>query len=197
MMIPFTLAGHTFGCALDFTHRTYRCGSAVTIWADFFATIGSYDVLYAGMSDKATIIKSSTGYESIIYSVNQEDMVFAMTVIKPVSVCNIRGFQTEHPKLIIVPKANMMTPFKLKYIIPSNIDMFAYINSKFVYTERHIRKQMESLYTHIMDHKCELEREVLFTQLSIATYAPQEFAYLRMKEPGYTANVMGELINIM
>ena len=48
-----------------------------------------------------------------------------------------------------------------------------------------------------MKQKCELERDVLIMQLSIASYAPQEFAYLRMKEPGYTASLLGEVINIM
>ena len=120
-----------------------------------------------------------------------------MTVTNPVSVCNIRGYQTEHPKLIIVPKENSMTLFRVKPIIPTNIDMFAYVNSKFVYTERHIRTQMENLYQHLIKQKCELERDVLVMQLSIASYAPQEFAYLRMKEPGYTATLLGEVINIM
>jgi len=57
-----------------------------------------------------------------------------------------------------------------------NFDIFAYVNSKFIYVEKHIRNQMTIFY-HDMIQKCELERQVLQNTLSIAALLPDEFAY--------------------
>lgn len=156
-----------------------------------------YDVLYTGPAEKAVIYNKNLGVHQSIYSVNQDDMVFAMTILRPIPVCMAKGYQTEHSKLIILPKDNMEYRFKIRSVTPRNIDLFAYVNSKFVYTERHIRNQVMNLYNDIIRHKCELEREVLQTQLSIAEYSPNEFAFLRMKSPGYMAQIMGETITII
>lgn len=112
-------------------------------------------------------------------------------------MCMAKAYQTEHSRLLIVPIDSTASSMIRVPVIPQNIDMFTYVNSKFVYTERHIRKQMTSLYHDILRQKCELERDVLLTQLSLAHIAPTEFAYLYTKEPGYTANVMGEVISLI
>lgn len=41
---------------------------------------------------------------------------------------------------------------------------------------------------------CEVERELLQTQLSIARFDPMGFAYVHMNEPGYSSVVMGEVV---
>lgn len=76
-----------------------------------------------------------------------------------------------------------------------NLDIFAYMNSKFVYVEKHIRHQMISLYHNVMQQKCELERQVITNALSYATLQPDEFAYRLMKGPGYMAVVAVALRN--
>lgn len=156
-----------------------------------------YDVFYTGPSEKAIIYNQNLGIHQTIYSVNQEDMVFAMIILRATSVCMAKGYQTEHTKLVILPKNNMEYNFKAKGVSAKNIDLFSYMNSKFVYTERHIRSQVVNLYNDIILHKCELERDVLQTQLSLAEHSPNEFAYLRMKSPGYMAQLMGESITIV
>lgn len=154
-----------------------------------------YEVLYHGVAEKAIIYEGHM--EKIICSVNDDNMVFALTIVRPVLVCMTKAFQTEHSRLIIALEDGMDYGFSKTNIIPSNIDMFAYTNSKFVYIERHIRTQMTNLYYDIVHQKCELERDVLQTQLSMASIAPDEFAYLRMKSPGYTAQILGEVIHII
>lgn len=154
-----------------------------------------YDVIWQGKATKVRHVgNSSIPIHSIVYTVNAEDTVFALEVKKPISVCRFSGYQTEHPRLVIVPKAASEYWFTKKAVSTKNLDLFAYVNSKFVYTERHIRMQVEKLYLNVLLKKCELERDVLQTQISIASHHPAEFAYMRMKEPGYTAVPRGELI---
>lgn len=45
------------------------------------------------------------------------------------------------------------------------------------------------MYRDMFMQKCELERNLLQTQLGVAEFSPIAFAYVRMKVPGYTANM--------
>lgn len=75
--------------------------------------------------------------------------------------------------------------------------IFSYINSKFIYVEKHIKTQLTQLYRDIMEQKCALERQILQNPLSLASIALDEMAYRIMKRPGYTAITNGEVIHLM
>ena len=64
-----------------------------------------------------------------------------------------------------------------------NLDIFAYVNSKFVYVEKHIKTQIRSLYRDVLIQRCHLESQTLKNAVAIATQAPDEFAYNLMKGP--------------
>lgn len=172
--------------------------NGISFWdmlADTSCEALKYDVIWQGTATKVRHTGNLTvPVRNIVYTVNAEDTVFALEIKKSVSVCRFSGYQTEHPRLVIVPKASSEYWFSKKSIATKNLDLFAYVNSKFVYTERHIRIQVEKLYLNVLLKKCELERDVLQTQISIASHHPAEFAYMRMKEPGYTAVPRGEII---
>jgi len=76
-------------------------------------------------------------------------------------------------------------------------DIFAYMNSKFLYVEKHVRHQMTSLCRNVMQQKCELERQVITNVLSFATLQPDEFAYRLMKGPGYMIVTTGEATQVI
>jgi len=89
--------------------------------------------------------------------------------------------QTEHPKLFIL-EAQRERTFKVKSkISTNNLDIFAYVNSKFVYVEKHIKTQLITLYTNIMEQKCALEKQILQNALSLSSIAPDEMAFQIMK----------------
>ena len=71
------------------------------------------------------------------------------------------------------------------------------MNSKFVYVEKHIRRQISSLYYDLLRHKCELERKVLTNALAIAIQNPAKFAYRLMGQLGYLAVVGGEVVHLL
>jgi len=78
-----------------------------------------------------------------------------------------------------------------------NLDIFAYVNSKFVYVEKHIRTQINYLYRDVLKQRCNLERQVMKNALSLAIHSPDEFAYQIMKGPGYMAVISGEVVHII
>jgi len=154
----------------------------------------AYNVLYQGQAYK--IYDSNTQYP-IVYSLTTKDITFALSKRSEYNVCGFTLIQTEHPKLLIVEtnKNNLFVTFT--QISVSNLDIFTYINSKFVYVEKHLKTQMQDLYRNILDQKCRLERQVLKNAISIAHNQPDVFAYNLMKGPGYMATISGEVAHII
>ncbi|XP_048512599.1 uncharacterized protein LOC125501329 [Athalia rosae] len=154
-----------------------------------------YDVLYEGIGNK---IEDPTSNDKIImYTVTAGDVTFALTKRGEQHLCGYTMIKTEHPKLIIVEtRREEAVPARRKLAV-ENLDMFAYVNSKFVYVERHVRTQMNQLYKDILVQRCELEKQVLRNSLTTATSSPDEFAYHLMKGPGYMALSAGEVVHIV
>ena len=68
-----------------------------------------------------------------------------------------------------------------------NLEIFAYVNSKFVYVEKHIKTQIRNLYRDVLLQRCNLERETSKNALAVAGQTTDEFAHNLMKGPGYMA----------
>lgn len=155
-----------------------------------------YDVLYEGPATKI-ITDMNKSASPVVYSLTTQDVTFALTRTKEQPLCGYTLLRTEHPKLFILETKKGDT-FASRGTIPiNNLDIFTYMNSKFVYVEKHIRHQMTSLYHNVMQQKCELERQVITNALSFATLQPDEFAYRLMKGPGYMAVTTGEAVQII
>ena len=57
---------------------------------------------------------------------------------------------TEHPKLVIFETSKDNSFASSISIGVTNLDIFAYVNSIFVYVEKHIREQMKNLYRDVI-----------------------------------------------
>lgn len=108
----------------------------------------------------------------------------------------VYNFATEHPKLFILESEKGVS-FTQRKVATDNLNIFAYVNSKFIYIEKHIRTQMKLLYHDILYHKCLMEQRLIQYTLSIAVIAPDDFAYILTNEPGYMASVSGEVVYLM
>lgn len=82
-------------------------------------------------------------------SLNTQDIIFALTSVGRHEVCGYSLIRTEHPKLLIFETVRGTVVFK-RQTRTSNLDIFAYMNSKFVYVEKHIRTQINQLYHNIV-----------------------------------------------
>ena len=112
-------------------------------------------------------------------------------------MCGYLIQRTEHPKLFIVENHKGLILPARNEISTENLDIFSYVNSKFVYVERHIRTQLSRLYHDITLQTCNVERQVLKTLITLAPLTPDEFAYQLMKGPGYMALIVGEVAHII
>lgn len=154
-----------------------------------------YGLLYEGYADQTEDIHSN--FKQTVYSMTEGEIIFALTSKDRTNVCGYTLIRTEHPKLIIV-EIERGNPFIRKELIAvNNLDIFAYVNSKFVYVEKHIRTQMKQMYRDILIQRCNLERQVLQNALTLARKSPDEFAFNIMKGPGYMALMAGEVAHII
>jgi len=154
-----------------------------------------YDVLYEGPANNISEDISDTD-APVIYSLVTQEITFALIKITELPLCRYTLLCTEHPKLFIL-EAKPGNTFANRGIIPvTKLDIFTYMNSKFVYIEKHVKQQMTSLYKNILQ-KCELERQVITNALSFVTLQPDEFAYQLRKGPGYMAVTTGEAVQII
>ncbi|XP_048513395.1 uncharacterized protein LOC105693533 [Athalia rosae] len=153
----------------------------------------SYDVLHEGYITRV----QASEQEPVVYSITSQDITFALIKTTEVRICGYSLFKTEHPKLFIFETSQGNT-FKTKGTLPiESIDIFTYVNSKFIYVEKHIRQQMTELYKDVILQKCELEKQVLKNSLTLATILPDEFAYNVMGGPGHMATIAGEVAHIV
>ncbi|XP_070512818.1 uncharacterized protein [Cardiocondyla obscurior] len=153
-----------------------------------------YSLLYRGIAESITDYNVEP--PQIVYTINQRDIVFALTRTGEYTSCGFTLTQTEHPKLVIFLTDPNGYIFK-NYRSSASYDLFTYVNSKFVYVERHVRQQFNLLYRNVILEQCRLELQLLRNSLAIATQSPDIFAFHFMKGPGYMAVSTGEVIHII
>lgn len=160
-----------------------------------YCKFNHYDVLYEGKANK--MASDVDERQQVIYSLSTQDVTFALTKSGEESLCGYTLIKTEHPKLVIVEKKGGEFFAHKRRILTENLDIFAYVNSKFVFVERHIRTQMNHLYRDVIKQRCSLERQVMSNALTLAVHSPDEFAYQIMKKPGHMAVISAEVAHII
>lgn len=155
-----------------------------------------YDALCEGIAHKL-IPRPGQEDTPIVYTVTTKETTFALAKINDFNLCGYQVTQTEHPKLFILETEKGRTFRTRSRTTVDNLDIFSYVNSKFIYVEKHIKTQLNQLYRNIMEQKCALERQILVNALSLSSIAPDEMAFRIMKTPGYTAVTAGEILYII
>lgn len=183
-------------CELRATQCTDIEGGS-TFWNPFptdSCRLYDYSSLFRGYADK--IIDKESHPTQTTYSLTSQGTVFALTSVGQYTTCGYTLIRTEHPKLVILetdPAFKALTnPGRT-----TSFDLFTYVNSKFVYVEKHVRSQLNQLYRNILLQQCNLELRLMQNALAIATRSPDIFAYHFMKGPGYMALLAGEVIHIV
>lgn len=102
-----------------------------------------YDILYEGLVVK--LASRANQSSSVMYTVTTQETTFALTKTSEMSLCGYKLIQTEHPKLFILETKRDHTFKSRSKISVDNLDIFSYVNSKFVYVEKHVKTQLTQL----------------------------------------------------
>ncbi|KAL6431965.1 hypothetical protein ACFW04_007415 [Cataglyphis niger] len=211
--IKITLQDYTADVRINTNRVQLRSGMACELSATYCSDIeggdtfwdpgpadtckfSNYGILYESYADK--IIDNINQQAQVVYSLTTQNTIFELTSRGKYLTCGYTLTRTEHPKLIIFETSPGIAIFN-KQTRVANLDIFTYMNSKFVYVEKHIRTQINQLYRNILLQQCNLEQQMLQNALVIATQhlCPHIFAYHLMKGPGYMALRAGEVIHIV
>jgi len=77
---------------------------------------------------------------AVIYNVTTVETPFMLTRTTETNLCGYKLYRREHPKLPIM-ETRRGTTFKTRAkITVDNLDLFSYVNSKFVYVEKYIKE---------------------------------------------------------
>lgn len=126
-----------------------------------------HNILYEGWGKKIT---SAEGAHSLtVYTVTQTDITFAFTMKRELIVSGSPVCRTEHPKLLIFETHRHAIKNSKQKLKTENLDLFTYVNGKFVNLEKHIRNELQILYYGVLEQICNLERQVLKNTLTLFT----------------------------
>ncbi|XP_076230297.1 uncharacterized protein LOC143176703 isoform X2 [Nomia melanderi] len=151
-----------------------------------------YDILYEGPATKVSHPKEHT----VIHTATSGDATFALTQTGQSGLCGYTLFHTEHPKLFILNTATGKFKSKTR-MSTDNLDLFTYVNAKFIYVEKHIKTQIIQLYKDTVTQKCRLEQQITQNMLSLIQAAPDDVATILAKGPGHLAIQAGEAIHLV
>ncbi|QBK47214.1 putative glycoprotein 2 [Anopheles marajoara virus] len=109
-------------------------------------------------------------------------------------LCGLLTWYTEHPRLFVTFLNQGQPSLNLKYPVQSkDVSMLNYINSKIVYSFRHIRDNVLNLFKTFKQDRCKTHNRITENLMTLATTSPKEFAYA-YGGPGYTATTRGEVV---
>ena len=102
-----------------------------------------YEIIYEGPENK-TFGNTSDNSETL-YLLTTEGITFVLAEKTRKPVCSYVLIQIEHPKLLIFETRPGNSFLENKHLEVQNMDIFTYVNSKFIYVERHIRTEVNRL----------------------------------------------------
>ena len=166
------------GTACNFNE--YKCVDfelGQTFWDSNVRNDCALELLYSGLAVKISSI--SNNKLETIFNVETESISFSFKQRGTTFICDTLIYLTEEPQLIIRETTNNY-PTKILKIEP-RLNLINYVNSKFIYVERHIRKQIIDSYIDLLRQICQVERLTLKNSLNLAFLSPDQFAYNLMK----------------
>ena len=109
-----------------------------------------YTILYYGFAEKVTDYTNEKN-NITTYILNSQHTTFAFKITEQTSICQIIAYRTLHPRILILDNKNTALNQILQNIPVGNtgvqdLDLFTYVNQKFVFTEHHINLQGDKLY---------------------------------------------------
>lgn len=166
-----------------------------TVWTNYehVACDQQLSIIYQGSATRVT--QKSNGQTYIV--VEQDDKIFAVSLIKRTWVCGRELWQTEHPRLLVSENTKEPLFKEAMKLLPQNTNLISYVNSKFLYIEQAYKREIETLYTDTVYRRCLVQREILRNRLIMAPFSPNVISQILQNEKGYIGRVLGEVLYIM
>nr|WET19886.1 MAG: glycoprotein [Freshwater turtle neural virus 1] len=151
------------------------------------------DILYQG---EATV-STNTRDKRRLLIVERQAKTFAFTLGAKEYLCGREVTSTEHGRIFVAFISDRQTPWSnLPSITTRNIDLSAYIGSKFLYVTQSIEKNVEALAEEMFHRDCLTRRLTLENRLVLSRLAPDHVGQL-VNGKGHFGRVLGEVLHII
>ncbi|APG78771.1 putative glycoprotein [Sanxia atyid shrimp virus 4] len=152
------------------------------------------DVLYTGSAD---IISGLGTGESKFVKVTTGNTAFALEISGEGWFCSKPTYSTTQERITIIRleyiEEAMFVP---STILPMNVDLTAYINTKFLLTQAAMGLQLTALYKTLKRGSCENRKLIFENRIALARLNPHEVVKLVEHGEGLFGRVMGEVMFI-
>lgn len=150
-------------------------------------------LVYEGYAE--SVLDKSNGHQFIQVTHSGYDFQILLEN-RSTYICGLLSHYTEHPKLFVTflsenqPSMNIVSK-----VGPRDVNMLNYINSKIVYSFRHVRASVLELYRLFKQDRCKTNNRITQNLMTLALLSPKEFAFA-YGGPGFTAVTRGEVVYV-
>ena len=153
-----------------------------------------FSILYEGIVDK--IFSKHNNYSETFYSIDSEGALFSLAEKDHYEDCGEMLVRTEEPGFFVrILNNNVHNRYRQSSY--KEVNLFSYINVKYIYIERHFREQIEQLHQSILLKRCESRTAELRQVLNSFNTPPDIFALNLMKRTGFIAHKAGEVVHVV
>nr|WET19894.1 MAG: glycoprotein [Sea turtle neural virus 1] len=151
------------------------------------------DILYQGDATVSTNTKD----QRRLLIVEKQAKTFAFTLGTSDYLCGREVISTEHGRIFVAFITDRQNPWSnLQSVSTRNIDLSAYIGSKFLYVTQNIEKNVEALAEEMFYRDCLTRRITLENRLVLSRLAPDHVGQL-VNGKGHFGRILGEVLHII
>lgn len=141
------------------------------------------------------ISHSSTSPKVLVVETNTQR--FAMALKSESIVCGHNGYKTGDDTIIVLQGSPSTLPDHGQPEVIHYLNASHNMDLKLVYLERNIMNTTIDLYKLFTQRYCELTKDHLHSLINLARSNAEEFVWIYMRKPGYTAVVRGEVLYLI
>ena len=157
-----------------------------------------YPVLYEGEALISRYPATAVTEAKQIVTMKSNEYAFSLVITEGKMLCAQQAYGTEHPALFLVLVSRLgLKYFQRHEMHPFDINSNTYRDSKFIFVERHLQRQLTQLNNVVMAQICKMELQVLANLRATAAIDANQFGYAYKKQPGYTALIRGEVLYLI
>lgn len=153
--------------------------------------------IFDGMVNKTTELTHNNQTKVSYYSIDGQRLFF-IQALHEVSICNYRGFISQHPDIYTIESQDFHRSFvqKTDYSI-KNVDALILSGMQLSMMYNDIAVQMTNLYNTVQYQKCLSDAKIISTTLSLAKLDPNSLGLSIFNQPGYFTKLSGEVAYIL
>ncbi|AOR51379.1 putative glycoprotein [Gambie virus] len=150
-------------------------------------------IVYEGVAE--LVHDNSNGHQFIQVTHSGYDFQILMEN-RTTYICGLLSYYTEHPKLFMTLLSEDQPSMRIEGKVgPRDVNMLNYVNSKIVYSFRHIRASVLELYKLFKHDRCETNNRITQNLMTLALLSPKEFAFA-YGGAGCTSVTRGEVVYV-